>query len=140
MLHQNWPAIFESFDAGVTGVPLDHRHPLLDLRLVEFFLSLPAIPWCVDKHILRASARNRLPNAIRKRSKAPLPVDPMSPLLREYLGRLQNTLTAHPDLGQFVNLKQFPAMIDEGKSATYWFALRGLILNQWLAKPKGLPR
>ena len=71
-----WAALFESMDAGVTGVPLDVCHPLLDLRLIHFFLSIPPFPWCLEKEMLRAGAAGLLPEAVRLRPKRPFPADP----------------------------------------------------------------
>ena len=45
--------LFDSLDPGCLGRPIDVRHPLLDLRLIRFALGLPAVPWCVNKHLLR---------------------------------------------------------------------------------------
>jgi len=52
--------------------PTEKRDPFLDIRMVEFTLSLPAIPWLFNKHILRQSMKNRLPNEVVFRPKTPL--------------------------------------------------------------------
>lgn len=127
-----WLPILEGRDAGVTGVPVDHRHPLLDLRIVEFSLSLPAIPWCVDKHILRASARNLLPKSIRSRPKRPLGGDPIPFAIRDYMEGLREPFALHPTLEKYVDLSRLPHLIDETSSPVYWLALRVLMLNHWL--------
>src|SRR4030095_11126358 len=51
----DWNALFARFDAGVKRLTLEVRHPLTDLRLVDYLLALPIIPWVIDKHILRDS-------------------------------------------------------------------------------------
>ncbi len=134
---QTWLPILESYDAGVTGVAVDRRHPLLDLRIVEFGLSLPAIPWCVDKHILRASAQNLLPKSIRKRPKSPLGGDPLPFVIRDYLARVGEDLAFHTALGKYVDVGQMPRILDETKSEVYWLSLRVLILNYWLFNLEG---
>ncbi|OLE97050.1 MAG: hypothetical protein AUG75_12860, partial [Cyanobacteria bacterium 13_1_20CM_4_61_6] len=77
-----WPALFEAYDCGVTGVPVEVRHPFFDLRLVDFLLGLPALPWCSDKELLREAGRGILPDAVRLRRKSPLLEDPLIALLR----------------------------------------------------------
>lgn len=136
MGHQNWVPTLEGLDAGVTGIPVDRRHPLLDLRVVGFLLSLPAIPWCVDKHILRASAQDLLPEEIVNRPKTPLQGDPLSSAIRGYLASSIETLALHPALGQYVDVNSLSDVIDQTRSDAYWGALRVLILNHWLSNRK----
>jgi asparagine synthase (glutamine-hydrolysing) len=78
-----WASAFLSADAGWTGVPLELRHPLLDLRLVGFLHSLPAVPWCIDKELIRGSLRELLPAEVCRRPKTALCADPASVLLRQ---------------------------------------------------------
>jgi asparagine synthase (glutamine-hydrolysing) len=73
----NWWWILESYDPGVTRLALEARHPLLDLRLVNFVLGIPPVPWCVDKHILREAMATVLPDAVVRRPKSPLAADPV---------------------------------------------------------------
>jgi asparagine synthase (glutamine-hydrolysing) len=70
--HPLWYNLFEAFDPGMTGIPVELRFPFLDLRLISFCLQLPPIPWCVDKYLLRRSSRNRLPETVSLRPKTPL--------------------------------------------------------------------
>jgi asparagine synthase (glutamine-hydrolysing) len=67
-----WQDLFDSWDPSYTGVALDVRHPFLDLSLLRFLLSVPVIPWCRDKHLLRYAFRDDLPEAVRRRKKTPL--------------------------------------------------------------------
>lgn len=66
-----WRLFFERLDAAYTHAALDVRYPFLDLRLVEYLLAIPAMPWFFRKFLLRESMRGRLPEAIRKRAKIP---------------------------------------------------------------------
>ena len=50
----------------------EKRDPYLDLRMVELILSLPALPWLFNKHILRQSMEKLLPSEIQYRPKTPL--------------------------------------------------------------------
>ncbi len=59
-------------DPGYTGLPLEVRHPFFDVRLLIFALSVPPIPWMVNKALLRAAMRGLLPEPVRLRPKTPL--------------------------------------------------------------------
>jgi asparagine synthase (glutamine-hydrolysing) len=77
-----WVRLFESFDPGVTRRPLEFRHPFFDVRLLGYLLTLPPMPWFVDKHLLREALRGVLPDAVRLRPKRPLAADPLGELVR----------------------------------------------------------
>ena len=64
-----WSNIFEKADPGSTGIPIKHYYPFFDLRLVNFMVSIPPIPWLVNKNILRYSMKGKLPEAVRTRPK-----------------------------------------------------------------------
>lgn len=67
-----WSTLFTWGDPSFTQLPVRFRHPLVDLRLLRFVLSLPPEPWLVDKRILREANSGTLPEAIRRRPKTPL--------------------------------------------------------------------
>src|SRR6185436_13728949 len=71
-----WPAVFESFDAGVTRQPIEYAVPYLDQRLLEFLFALPPMPHFADKDIVRRAMRGWLPDEVRLRPKTPLAADP----------------------------------------------------------------
>jgi len=137
-----WSTLFQSYDPGFTGQRLETRHPLMDLRLVEFFLGLPVIPWCVEKGILRAYLRTRLPPAIWRRRKQGLQVDPVILRLREVpveeLKKLfwigpddpVRDVVSHPEnLGALVAQSLKPGAEDLG---LLYGAIRLHTLNHWL--------
>jgi hypothetical protein len=66
-----WTYLFESRDPGVTRILLEVRHTMTDLRLVEYTLSIPAVPWCMKKTILREAMRGLLPEPVRLRKRRP---------------------------------------------------------------------
>ena len=127
-----WPAVFEGYDCGVTGVPLEARHPFFDLRLVGFLLALPALPWCSDKELLREAARGVLPDPVRLRRKSPLPADPLIALLQRPESAWVDSFEAVPGLGEYVERKRIPKVFGERDSWTAWIHLRPLSLNFWL--------
>ena len=85
-----WSSLFQGQDAGTSGQLLEARHPLMDLRLVRFFLSLPVVPSCVEKGILREYLRPRLPTGIWRRKKQGLQGDPLL-LTMEVIARAKDS-------------------------------------------------
>jgi len=131
-ISSSWPALFEGYDSGVTRVPVEVRHPFFDLRLVEFLLALPAMPWCSDKQLLREANRGALPEAVRLRRKSPLLADPLIALLQRPEWVRVDSFEAVPDLGHFVERKLIPKVFRENDAWNAWIHLRPLSLNFWL--------
>lgn len=131
-----WLPILECRDPGFTGVPVEHRHPLLDLRVVEFSLSLPVIPWCVDKFLFREAARPLLPRPVVRRPKSPLAGDPLPFAIRAYLARSSTMAEWHPAMARYIDPSRRKTLIDDLTGRGYWFALRVLMLDFWLSQVK----
>jgi len=72
-----WPNVLEGEDAAWSGVAMETRSPLLDRRLVRFLLRLPAMPWCMDKQLVRRAMADLLPKETLDRAKTPLTHDPL---------------------------------------------------------------
>jgi asparagine synthase (glutamine-hydrolysing) len=113
-----WASMFETYDPGATRQPVTLRYPLLDVRFIEFALSLPTHPWCVNKTIVRAGMRGRLPDEICDRPKSPLAVD-----LLQIHGRLTKTdivagIAAAPVLQSYIDLRRFTATVRDDRVLT----------------------
>lgn len=67
-----WQTLTEGLDPGTTGVALETRLPLLDLRVIAYVISIPALPWCQRKELLRAYLRGVVPTSVVERPKTPL--------------------------------------------------------------------
>lgn len=67
-----WQGLFLAYDAEWTGVPLDYAHPLFDLRLLDFLLQTPPIPWFGAKTLVREAWSEILPREVLQRPKTPL--------------------------------------------------------------------
>ena len=67
-----WQSYFEdhAFEESLAG--FEWRYPFLDLRVLEFMLAVPPVPWGWKKRLIRASMRGRLPRAVLAREKTPL--------------------------------------------------------------------
>ena len=127
-----WANLFEGYDPGVTGIPLEVRHPFFDLRVVSFLLTLPALPWCSDKELLREAARGILPDAVRLRRKSPLLADPLVALLQQKESAWVDSFVSVPELRRYVVREGIPRVFGEKDSWTAWIHLRPLSLNFWL--------
>ena len=127
-----WAPLFEGYDPGATRLPLELRHPLIDVRLLRYIVSLPAVPWCVNKHILRCAMNERLPRAILNRPKTPLASDPTLHLARAASVRCLDRFEVNPQLSRFVNLDRRRPLADEQTAAGRRASLRVFALNHWL--------
>jgi len=127
-----WPNLFEGYDPGLTGVPVEVRHPFFDLRLVEFLMALPALPWCSDKELLREAARGILPDAVRLRRKTPLLADPLIAVLERPEFAWVDSFEGVPELAQYVERSLIPKVLGEKDAWNAWINLRPLSLNFWL--------
>jgi asparagine synthase (glutamine-hydrolysing) len=129
---KRWMPLFEGYDAGTHRLPLEVRHPMLDIRLVEFLLGIPAIPWCVDKEILRISMKGKLLEAIRTRPKTPLTGFPALRLVEKSSVRFVDNFKPSPGLSEFVNLSCEFKAAGEKNYDKLWMNLRPFGLNHWL--------
>jgi asparagine synthase (glutamine-hydrolysing) len=135
-----WAPLFEGYDANVTRLQLEVRHPFIDVRLVEYLLAIPAKPWCVNKHILRCAMKDRLPAAVLDRPKTPLAGDPALQLSRRGSVRWLDNFEVTPQLTRFVNLKVRRSLAEEETPNALWARLRLFALNNWLAHSLPLDR
>ncbi len=79
-----WQGIFSDCDTEETLAPLAWRHPYLDLRVLQFMLALPPVPWARRKLVLREAMQARLPDEILGRDKTPLQADPSMAAMRNH--------------------------------------------------------
>jgi asparagine synthase (glutamine-hydrolysing) len=128
LCHAPWSWYFETSDPGVTGLPLEIRYPYLDLRLVNYALSIPPIPWCADKHILRVAMKGLLPDAVRLRRKTPLASDPLHASLEQARGWPR--CAAAPELASYVNTSVAP-ITNACNGTDAWLNLRPVCLSHW---------
>lgn len=133
MLKRNlWRRLFDRFDPAMYGVAEEARYPYLDARLLRFLLTLPVIPWCRDKAMLRRAMSKVLPAQVLSRPKTPLSADPVRERLR-ILGYRYPEPHAPGILAAFVEPGTLPAG-DASRSADYASDLRLFALDQWLAR------
>lgn len=123
---------FETDDAAWTGVAVETRAPLLDLRLLRFLLRVPPVPWCMEKELLREAMRGILPESIRVRPKTPLPIEPLDALIER---RAWSPLTLPEPterLRTFVDCRKLRATLQTARGSQLWASLRPVSLSHWL--------
>lgn len=77
-----WQSVFGERDHEERLAPIGWRHPFLDLRVLQFMLSVPPVPWAREKLLMREAMRGRLPREVLRRRKAPLAVSPWAEAIR----------------------------------------------------------
>ncbi len=78
-----WQSHFDvrAFEGALGG--FEWRYPYLDLRVLEFMLSVPPVPWGWNKRLIRRAMRGRLPPEVLGRPKTPLDCYPEVATIRE---------------------------------------------------------
>jgi asparagine synthase (glutamine-hydrolysing) len=131
-----WAQHFEEQDAGMTMFPVEYRHPFADLRLIDFALSLPPVPWLIKKRLMRVALQGILPDPVCVRPKSPLNGDMLIELLREQRSHWVDKFTPLPALASYVERKAIPQLVGESDSHRLWMNTRPLSLQYWLASSK----
>jgi len=128
----HWDALFSRYDAGTTLLPLEVRHPLIDVRLVDYLLGVPVIPWLLDKTILRKAMIDVLPEAVRTRPKSPLAGDPG--MLLRHTRKFQEIDEFKPvsTICSYIDRKSIPRVTEAPDSNQLCMNVRPFCLNQWL--------
>jgi len=128
----HWSAMFEHENPGVTGCPVEVRHPFLDLRVVNFLLALPPFPLFFEKQLLREVVAGRLPETVRTRRKTPLAGSPLVKHLIQTDTGWMDQVAWDAEMDSYVNRSARPAFRNEANSELAHSALRPLCLNFWL--------
>jgi asparagine synthase (glutamine-hydrolysing) len=125
------PNLQEAEDAAWSGVAMETRAPMLDLRILRFLLRVPPVPWCSDKELLRRAAQGILPEQIRRRPKSPLIEDPLD---AHVVRRKWSPLPAAPPseaVQVLVDWKKWSATPMHTPGLSLWSNLRPLSLDLW---------
>lgn len=112
----------------------EQRSPFLDPRLINFMVSLPALPWLFNKHILRESMTSKLPESVLRRPKTPLGFIHDS-LIESAEYATLNEWNAAIELSQYIDRSKLPVLNEaSARGAESYINLRPLLLNQWLCE------
>ncbi|NBB23606.1 hypothetical protein GVM20_00520 [Porphyrobacter sp. SLTP] len=127
-----WQLMFERFDAEGERLGIEWRHPYMDLRVLEFLLATPPIPWARRKMLIRRAMEGKLPEEILRRPKTPLHRDDTAELLRRHLPAMPRPGDAIED---FVDLEKLPE--DPASHPDIYALTRVAILHHWLRVQHG---
>jgi len=110
----------------------EQRDPYLDTRVVEFVLSLPALPWLFNKDILRRAMAAKLPAEVIERPKTPLGMLQHS-LLELPGSQWVDDWQSSPALLQYVDREKIPQLVGGScDPAASYVNVRPLLLQRWL--------
>ena len=126
--------IFDLFDAGWTGCPVELRHPLMDVRLLSFLLRLPAIPWCINKELFRRWLRPRLPPEVCRRPKTYLLEEPVRVKLQKQAVPLEKSVAFQTESCYYVNPRAIGSLRWDLHHSGYNVWLRPFSLDYWLKR------
>jgi len=124
-----WQHFFESFEAGAGWRLIEAVHPYLDIRMVQYLLSVPVVPWCHSKLLMRESMRGLLPELVLARKKTTLGEDPsVKAMVQHPFPPISKT----PELSRYVDISKipncWPADVEQNR-----LIRRLLALQHWLA-------
>ena len=124
-----WTLGFQQYDAANWRAPVEFRYPYFDIRLVRYLLRVPVLPRFSNKALLREAMRDKLPEIVRMRPKAPLAGEPN----HSYADWVHRNNTPGPQLARFVDTKRVMRLLPEpGSSAGSALEQRLFALNHWL--------
>jgi asparagine synthase (glutamine-hydrolysing) len=126
-----WQDFFDSFDAGFAWRVMEAVHPYLDVRMVRYLLSVPVVPWCHSKLLVRESMRDLLPELVLARKKTCLVEDPW---IKAMVQHPFPPIAKTPELSRYVNMSKIPnrwaADVEQNRlirrflAFQYWLAAR----------------
>jgi len=88
--------------------------------------------WCEDKQLLRVATHGILPEAVRRRPKAPLAGNPIVQLLRQPGMEWVDRFIPTSELAKYVYRDAIPRIAGECELDEVEMNLRPLCLNNWL--------
>ncbi|MGQ0584973.1 MAG: asparagine synthase-related protein [Reyranella sp.] len=123
-----WQCDLDDINFRESLAPIVRRHPYIDLRVVEFMLSVPPIPWGWKKQLMREAMRNRLPIEVLSREKTPLACYPDVASMRKH-GLPEPSRESRVE--RYVDRKHLPA--SQASEVEIFTATAAYSLDHWLA-------
>jgi asparagine synthase (glutamine-hydrolysing) len=130
--HPMWPHLFADHDPEISGSAIEFRYPFFDIRVVDFLLNVPSLPWCFEKGLLRAATRGQLPEKVRKRSKRAIVRDPILVRVEKPDWQLSDCFQPIERLFDYVNTQSITKTEWLRRKEDIWMHVRPLSLNYWL--------
>ena len=139
-----WSFLLEWYDAGMTGFAAELRHPFLDVRVVEFLLAIPPIPWLVEKELIRRAMVGRLPESTLARRKTPVGGYAIHETLMSSSEGTFGLSSRDSGLAEFIDVESFTSIARRPERLRPWeygLITRPLGLALWLSRLEtGAPR
>ena len=132
------PTISRTFAATIapdtTRRRVELRFPILDTRLIQLVVSVPAIPWCQHKTLPRRAYRGRLPSSVLDRPKTPL-CGFNEAFVAEWRrgGNRSAAMPASP-IDEWVDTAKWRGALEAGEPEAVMAAWRVSLLDAWLAE------
>jgi len=120
----------EQFDPGWHKVPLEFRHPYLDVRVLRFMLSVPAVPWCRNKLVMRKAAEPLLPAECISRPKTFVRGQPWQ---QAFSGRPEPEFLSREVMSEYVDLDRVK-LHEQDDQWGFALAEHVFAVDYWLAK------
>lgn len=123
-----------------TRVPLETVWPLLDTRVIEFVFSIPPVPWCQDRELMRKAFRNELPSEVITRPKSPARGRFERQVAEWRASAGADTVALSDAVSHFVDTSSVLDTLRVGRVTDAGVAWRVLVLDQWLRqleRPRG---
>jgi asparagine synthase (glutamine-hydrolysing) len=135
-----WQSVLESAQPAYTGVELEMVWPFLDTRVIEFVFSIPPVPWCQRKELVRRAFHGELPDEILERPKSPLNrfFERQVATWRE--SRRPEEITVGDGVREFVDSRMVGGTLERGSLGEVSAAWRVLELDHWLRNLQGRER
>lgn len=131
-----WHDLYESIAPATTLAPVLHTLPFVDPRVMAFVFAIPPVPWCQNKHLLRAAMRDELPPAVLARPKTPQ-VGYLEALVAQWRARGGADTPVSNRVAPWVDIEAVRRILRSGTPYEVIDAWRVLQLDQWLQRQEG---
>lgn len=129
-----WESALWSDAPQLSGAPVQVLLPLMDPRVIAFCFSVPVVPWCQRKRLVRASLQGRVSQRLVDRPKTPLRgyYEARMRVWRQRGGAVALPAVLEP----WVDLPALGRVLGRERSADAVFAgWRAFELARWLDQP-----
>ncbi len=129
-----WSMVFEGCDIALSRTNLEARYPYLDLRVINYTLALPALPWCYQKSLLRQTLKGRIPEEVRQRPKTPVVADPVYALIAQGHNLSDDLTHAPAQIEEYIDIDRYIQEISLSKLGDWNTSIKLLpiCLGYWL--------
>ncbi|MDQ8165370.1 MAG: asparagine synthase-related protein, partial [Gemmatimonadota bacterium] len=127
-----WQSVHEVFSPAYSGADVEMRWPLLDLRVLEFALAIPPIPWCQHKELTRRAFRDELPVEVLGRPKTTLGGYGTAKVKQWRHATAARTPPFMDRTLEYIDTSRVTAALADGAPDDIFAAWRVLALDSWL--------